>query len=340
MTKPTIPGLAGASNNKIAGRNASVDGFRGLLLILVILGHYSELTQRHILVTWLGSGFRMPLFIGLTGYLFNLEYARSSPLAALGRKYYRRLILPWALACTFYRLTAGSLSWLTPLDVLMRPPAHLWFVPVMMAFIVTARACRVSTTVMLAVATPISVVAMYIFGFGHYAEPYYSWIPDRRYFTLPIYFSFGLWLARHPLKPEVGRIGSLFALIGFSWWAWLYSHPSRAGEIAAELVLCLPLITLIPFVRSLRLHHPLIVEIGRNSLFFYLWHPLAFALCVESGLSGLYMLVISMLGMALAWLIIRPFPLLQTLLGIRSADDIGRNEAMAIAGHAPPAQAR
>ena len=65
------------------GRNASIDVFRGLLVLLVMLGHFSEISQRQNFLTWLGFGFRMPVFIGLTGYMFNLEQARSMTLPAL-----------------------------------------------------------------------------------------------------------------------------------------------------------------------------------------------------------------------------------------------------------------
>jgi fucose 4-O-acetylase-like acetyltransferase len=70
-----------------------------LLVLAVIACHYYELSDRHGFLAWLGAAVRMPLFIGLAGYLFNLESARTRPLAITLRKYEQRLIIPWAVGC-------------------------------------------------------------------------------------------------------------------------------------------------------------------------------------------------------------------------------------------------
>ena len=88
-------------------RVSGIDLFRGALVVLVILGHFAELSQRHHFLTWFGVGFRMPLFIGLTGYLFNLELARSLSSAGLLRKYYDRMVLPWLAACAVAVVITG-----------------------------------------------------------------------------------------------------------------------------------------------------------------------------------------------------------------------------------------
>lgn len=65
---------------EVGGRSQSIDSLRGLLALAVMAGHYYELTDRHGFLAWLGAGVRMPLFIGLAGYLFNLERSRSQPI--------------------------------------------------------------------------------------------------------------------------------------------------------------------------------------------------------------------------------------------------------------------
>jgi fucose 4-O-acetylase-like acetyltransferase len=306
------------------GRNASVDVFRGLLVLLVMLGHFSEISQRQNFLTWLGFGFRMPVFIGLTGYMFNLEQARSMTLPALFEKYYGRLILPWLVACAVHLTIVGAIDWSAPLNAIFRPPFHLWFVPVMMAFIFTARACRLDPTRMLAIAIPASIAAMYIFGVGYNIEQYQAWVPDHRYFTYPIYFTFGMWVARRPFDPSIRDVPLLVALIGLFWWCRLYEHPARAGEVAAELILCVPLILLLPRVRHLALNLPLIAGVGRDSLFVYLWHPLVFGLWASIGLSGLPLLAFSLISMLAAGTAIAHVPRLREVLGVRPPDPSAR----------------
>jgi len=302
------------------GRNASIDVFRGLLVLLVMLGHFSEISQRQNFLTWLGFGFRMPVFIGLTGYLFNLEQARSMTLPALFEKYYGRLILPWLVACAVHLTIIGAINWSTPFDAIFRPPFHLWFVPVMMAFIFAARVCRLDPSRMLAIAIPASIAAMYIFGVGYNIEQYQDWVPDHRYFTYPIYFTFGMWVARRPFDPSLRDVPLLLALIGLFWWCRLYQHPARADEVAAELILCVPLILLLPRVRHLALNLPLIASVGRDSLFVYLWHPLIFGIWASQGVYGFPLLALSLMTMLVAGAVIARVPSLRDVLGVRPAD--------------------
>lgn len=306
--------------NAISPRVSGIDLFRGALVVLVVLGHFAELSAPHHFLTWFGYGFRMPLFIGLTGYLFNLEHARALSPQGLLRKYYDRLILPWLAACAVAMVVTGSLVWFSPIYAVLRPPYHLWFVPVILAFIVVAHASRLSTTALLAISIPTSIAAMYIFGVGHEVSQFGPWTPDRRYFIYPIYFAFGLWVARFRTDASRQLLLWLFACCGLLWWASLYVHPSVAAEAAAALMLCLPLIALFPLLRRISFDIPLLSAIGRDSLFFYLWHPMAFALWSAAGYAGLPLLALSTVSMVAAWAALRRMPDLAGVLGVRPAN--------------------
>jgi len=303
-------------------RNDSIDQFRGLLIVLVILGHLFEVTHRHPFVTWLGFGFRMPVFIGLTGYLFNLDRARAEPLFVLLRRYYRRLILPWMAASLVYLLLARPFDWFIPLHVIVRPPYHLWFVPVMLAFVIMSWASRLRPRMMLAVAIPISVIGMIVFGVGHEIRQYYAWVPDRRYFIFPAYFTLGLCVARRPSLTWARYVAAFLVPIALLWWAWLYNHPSQIQEALAELLLCMPLIYLIPKIREYDLHFPFLTAIGRESLFVYLWHPLALGIWLSIGVTDLSTLIaLAFLSLAIAWSAFARVPVARTVLGIRNYSD-------------------
>ncbi|WP_137898883.1 acyltransferase, partial [Sphingomonas sp. 2SG] len=275
-------------------RNQAIDSLRGLLVLAVIAGHYYELSDRHGFLAWLGAGVRMPLFIGLAGYLFNLKSARTRPLTSTLRKYGQRLIIPWAVACAVYLTSATQLTPLSLLTVPLRPPFHFWFVPVMMTFILIAALSRRSPLAMLGVAIPISIAAMYMLGVQHVIQQgYAAWLPDRRFFIYPIYFFYGLWVAQRRLDRTKLYAALALAPIGLLWWCTLYVHPSIPGEVAASLITSLSLICLLPGIRSASLVLPLIGGIGRQSLFFYLWHPMVFALWSSSGVIGMSMLLLS-----------------------------------------------
>jgi acyltransferase len=311
-------------------RNSGIDLFRGLLVLAVVLGHFSELTQRHSFLTWVGAGLRMPLFIGLTGYLFNIERARAMPLLHLMRKYQRRLILPWLVACIVYLTATEQLDILTPFSIFVQPPFHLWFVPVMMAFIVAATVVRRPPLVMLGIAIPISISAMYLFGVGHSVAQMPPWMPDRRFFIYPIYFFYGLWVACRKPDPWKERAALVLALISFAWWCTLYQTPSLTAEVAAELTSCMPLICLLPYVRRWSLSVPPLAAVGRDSLFFYLWHPMAFGLWAACGVHGLPMLMFSMLTLMGARALLSSLPRAGRIFGLSP-----RSEPMPITAASP-----
>jgi acyltransferase len=310
-----LPALDSAEKGRVSG----IDLFRGSLVLLVVLGHFAELTERNHFLTWFGYGFRMPLFIGLTGYLFNLEQARTLPPLALLGKYYDRLILPWLAACIVTIAATGTLHWYSPFYMIIRPPYHLWFVPVILAFFLAARLSSLRPGYMLAAAFPLSVAAMYLFGVGHNVAQIADWIPDRRFFTFPVYFALGIWVARRPFEPERTRFSFMIAAAGMVWWALLHKHPSVSGEAAAELLMCVPLITQFPLLRRITFDVPFISAVGRDSLFFYLWHPLSFALWAATGATGLLLLTLSVVSILSAWAAIARLHGLSGILGVRPA---------------------
>lgn len=314
------PGGASASRNADKPRVPGIDLFRGSLVVMVVLGHFAELNVPHHFVTWFGYGFRMPLFIGLTGYLFNLEHARTLSPEGLLAKYYDRLILPWLAACAVAMVITGSLDWFSPIHAIVRPPYHLWFVPVIFTFMLVAQSSRLSPTTLLAIAIPTSIAAMYVFGVGHAVSQFGPWTPDRRYFIYPIYFAFGVWVARFRTDPSRGALLWVVAFAGLLWWSRLYFHPSVAAETAAVLLLCLPLIALFPLLRRISFDIPVLGAIGRDSLFFYLWHPMAFALWAAWGFTGLPLLALSTVSIWSVWAAIRRMPYLAFVMGIRPAN--------------------
>lgn len=315
-------------------RSPGIDIFRGILVILVILGHFAEITHQHSGAAWFGTGVRMPLFIGLSGYLFNLDAARALPLAQFLRKHYRRLILPWLLACGVHLTITGALDWTTPLHLILQPPYHLWFVPVLLSFMLIARGSGLDRSTLLALAIPFSILAMYALGLGHTRQLYHPLVPDRRYFIFCLYFMYGMWTANQTLSRYRYVTSIILAAIGLLWWSVLYLRASLPAEVAADVILSISLISLLPLLRHVRVDLPVIREIGQDSLYFYLWHPLIFALWVAAGVHGLPLFAVSMLTILALWSLIARGPSLAPLLGIRPAQETARKAQTALAGGA------
>ena len=220
------------------------------------------------------------------------------------------------MACAIHLTLTQHLYWFTPFYTVIRPPYHLWFVPVLILFIFAARITRLGPSAMLAIAIPASIAAMYVFGVGHVIAQYRDWVPDRRYFIYPIYFVFGLWVARTSFEPWKKYASLLVGVIGLLWWCRLYDTVAPVAEVAAKLLMCIPLIGLLPWVRRLSLNIPTIAMIGRDSLFLYLWHPLAFALWAACGVFGVPMLALSLATLLVARSTIAQMPRLRQILGV------------------------
>jgi fucose 4-O-acetylase-like acetyltransferase len=75
-------------------RSLTIDTFRGLGILLVVLGHTSGLpTAVHNFI----YSFHMPAFFILSGYLFNTEKSIKNPAEQIRNKFYRLIIPAWTL---------------------------------------------------------------------------------------------------------------------------------------------------------------------------------------------------------------------------------------------------
>lgn len=229
-------------------KNPSIDLLKGLLILLVMGGHAMELTHQQHVLLWIGSGFRMPLMIGISGYLLNVTRTRSMPTGEMFSRYGRRMLLPWAVAMLVYWLASGGLlSWQTPL-------------------------------LLLAIGTPVSLATMYSFGLDHGAVGGSLLSPDSRFLRYPVYFFFGMLMAERGMPKRYLWPVLLVGALGLFWWSDLYGTGNALAFVPARLLMCLALIALLPSMSAVRLHFGPINRIGRESLFFYLWHPLVMGL--------------------------------------------------------------
>ncbi|QGP79557.1 acyltransferase family protein [Sphingobium sp. CAP-1] len=278
------------------GKNPSVDLLKGLLILLVMAGHAMELTHQQHLALWIGAGFRMPLMIGISGYLLNVTRTRTDRADLLFGRYGERMLLPWAFALMVYLLVSGwPLSWATPLEMVLRPPFHLWYVPVLFFLIMVTRLAPLSPLMLLAIGAPISLATMYSFGLDHGPIGVSLLSADNRFIRYPVYFFFGMVMAERGLPTRYLGVVLLAVALGLLWWSGLWGSGNGLAYVPARLIMCLGLIALLPRLAALRLSFGPLNRIGRDSLFFYLWHPLVMGMVLTSGAGALTTLLLSVL---------------------------------------------
>lgn len=256
-------------------RSAALDTFRGSLLFLVMVGHLITAPVTGDPLKWTIYGFHMPLFMALSGYTLNLRGLRALSPGEAARKYGLRLFLPWLPAFVLFTaisLHDRSLSGLA--HAALFPWHHLWYVPALAAFILGAYALRLPRAGLLAVAAAITFAAWLAFGFGRYVGPLAPLV-DPRLATMAGFFAFGLWLAEVRLSPRLSVALGALGVVLVALWATLYSQPGSLAQIAPYAAMDLALIAGLPWVLSREdWSLPGLTQIGRDSMFFYLWHPL------------------------------------------------------------------
>lgn len=77
-------------------RNTKIDLIKGFLIISVILGHAIPGDVNSVISRYLIYSFHMPMFFGISGYLFNTD-KKLKPL-----KYVERIIIPYVIAALVY----------------------------------------------------------------------------------------------------------------------------------------------------------------------------------------------------------------------------------------------
>jgi fucose 4-O-acetylase-like acetyltransferase len=281
------------------GKTSPIDLLKGVLMLLVMVGHAMEISGQSHLALWIGAGFRMPLMIGISGYLLNLPRTRDAASADLFRRYGARMLLPWATAVAVHVLATGyPLGWSAPLDLLLRPPFHLWYVPVLLFLILATRVIRLSPLALLVMGVPVSLLTMYGFGLDHGPIGGTLLAPDSRYMRYPVYFFFGMLMAERGLPRRYLGVTLLLAALGIVWWSALRGSGNGLAFVPARMTMCLGLIALLPQVAALPLSIAPLERIGRDSLFFYLWHPLMMGAVLMTGAGPLSTVILSALLLA------------------------------------------
>ena len=261
-----------ASHSK---RNPNIDFLKGMLILLVIVGHLLNGSIRSSLPRYLIYSFHMPLFIALTGYLIRPEGLLSLTFPALIRKYFRRLLLPWLLALQIFYLvnhlsSPGEISLASYLSSYWDIYFHLWYIPGLMVWILLSCFLLKLFSAFSAGKSALSIKKNFahdLFSIRANVHPYFPALLLTAllislffcvWYILPlsspaaeriqylvyhdfhllyyIYFVFGMYLRRRPLKRNIRSCGILAAAF-FFLYLLLFFHPEQpAIEHAVKFV--------------------------------------------------------------------------------------------------------
>lgn len=194
-------------------RNIIFDQLKGILIILVIIGHVAlDDVPNNVVRTYLYF-FHMPLFLAITGYfirpsLFNL----SSKNILL--KYKDRLLLPYLLAFAFYTLLQliNVQHFKQVIALFLYPYYHLWYIPAVIFYIFYAKYLYIYQD-KVNLYRKVALVILFLFALctayfeyyrqwnvefsSVYAAKLYSIIGDKRFYFYFSYFYFGYLLGQN-----------------------------------------------------------------------------------------------------------------------------------------------
>lgn len=275
-------------------RLKNIDLYKGLLIILVVLGHILQGRLDENIWRTIIYSFHMPLFIGISGFLFNVDKVVKLSFSELVNKYFFRVILPWIIAVLIYFIP--SLIWNRNQHIIgglfmsfIRPYYHLWFVSGFLSWVLITwflKKKKINDSSLLVVSLLISICFKLL---QAYPEIFSgigiitSGIKLILYTFRPyfyVFFVLGLIYRRGELeKPKIWEY--LLPFICFNFVICLFYHPNNLLSILNFFIFNIFLVSLSLKIsmNNLIRSNKLLEWIGINSLGIYLWHVLPILIC-------------------------------------------------------------
>tara|TARA_Y100000385_G_C13009291_1_gene600917 strand:- start:182 stop:1141 length:960 start_codon:yes stop_codon:yes gene_type:complete len=275
-------------------RFKNIDLLKGLLIIIVILGHVLQGTLNESIWRTIIYSFHMPLFIGISGFLFNLEKTITYNLIELIKKYFLRIILPWTFAVLVYFLLSiiqnGSSNTLIELiKAFISPFYHLWFIPGFLSWVILTwilKKIKLSNKLLLATGLSISLVSIIL----KYCPELYkdlvttSSIIELILHTFRPYFYFFFVLGIIYKKIELKKpmiLEYVFTFICVLFVIYIFYTPNKFLSIITFFLFNSLLLSVAIKLSSnnMILGNKTIEWLGLNSLSIYLWHVIPILIC-------------------------------------------------------------
>lgn len=269
-------------------RIAKFDIVKGILIILVFFGHVIQGTQRETLVRYLIYSFHMPLFFGISGFLYNDKNNKLTILSIIN-KYINRLLIPWFIASIAYYVIlyyndSCFLSITNFINFYIDPYYHLWFSITLFIFIllhsVFNKLFFKRTNILLFISA--IVFLLYILDVKSITQNYL-------FSTLKIYnciyFEIGYWLKDKNIKINNTIILSLIGISFFFVFILFYCNDIYLEKVSSYILCYLLLIYICKkLVIKSNIITTLLEFLGINSYPIYLYHIICKDVAIKIGL--------------------------------------------------------
>lgn len=263
---------------------SNLDYLKGILIIFVIVGHVIQGEINKNLIRHMIYFFHMPLFIGASGYLFNMKQLNKDFFKGV-RKLIVHLIIPWSGTVVLYTLLLnykeiinGNLKIIVIniIKGLIYPYYHLWYILGYLSWIFILYIFLKITKSKIINFIIISIVSIII-----YIAYFYSnrnskilniFLSDFRLYNL-LFFYFGYWLKEN-IK-NVTKKDFILSILGiFASSIITFYFKNKTLEILLFYIININLIVVsIRYsVTAKQISNNVICKIGKNSLEIYLLH--------------------------------------------------------------------
>lgn len=269
-----------------------IDFIKGLLILLVILGHVLQGSLQESLPRYIIYSFHMPLFVGISGFLINSNKIQHLTFKELFLKYFNRIIIPWIIAVIAYDflLNINNFSFnvllLGFIKGIIYPYYHLWFILGFLSYIILYYLMvRLKTSIRMIICISLIIsICFYIVNKLSLPDNFMGSILKvinhdfRLYFF--IFFVFGIYLNQINQSFQANKWMKISILVLI--FCMIMPFHKSSSILSLIFFFCSNLI-LLQYVNMLiikdKLPHQKFIEwIGRNSLPFYLWHVIAILL--------------------------------------------------------------
>ncbi|HIF9371760.1 TPA: acyltransferase family protein [Photobacterium damselae] len=257
-------------------RQESFDSAKGMLILLVILGHVllgslDDNKARELLYF-----FHMPLFLALTGFFVKREHLKSFNCIL---KRYRRIYIPYAIAffyfstVRFYNLDDFNYQYL--FQAILYPYYHLWYIPAVILFslylfFLNRVDDRIFIFIFIVLAFLCSTFFFEAYGQNISDSIVYKAFGDKRFYYFFVYFYFGYLYSRKNRYLNV-EISMLFIILGL--FLFYYSENDifiGIGKTITNIAIANIVLFLLINIDSYK--SLFLAKIGYSSLPIYLWH--------------------------------------------------------------------
>ena len=279
-------------------RNGNIDFIKGILVILVILGHVIPGVLQETFSRYFIYSFHMPLFIAVSGYLVPTQKLNYQSRIDILHKYWYRLIVPWICAVNIYFIIKNfpdiaKLDLIAYVELYYKPYFHLWFTVAYLLYLYLFYLLNVKLNLKPFIIAILSLPICIIYKF--YTPPFTNPFPAQIWWVInnlrPYYFIFfilGILIRNYGAKISDIAEKRLLFISGIMSMAFIcmviynFFYPLQIFDAALYFFnVPFALFIIICCKRRVFPRSRLLEFIGCYSYPFYLWHMVGVLIAIN-----------------------------------------------------------